>query len=251
MRKGEIIMKKTVLLLLILLFMLLFYAPISRAVPSSALNTGQSTNITAAGVAAKYVQAIGGIEALKKINTKKVRYRVHMFGRDGYVMERQWKRPDNMRQGSPDGPRYTLTEGMKSWRVTPEGRREMPGPVSANFAKLADIDGPLVDYEKKGIVLEYVGNERYDMTELHHLKMTFKDGVEWDLYFDAGSGFLRKMKQPSFYMVNNEISRGPDSLTYYYDYRSVENINIPHLWIQEVSEDHIHAFVVEEVALNK
>jgi hypothetical protein len=206
----------------------------------------QNENITAAAVVEKYLKAVGGIDAIKKVAAKKIQYRVHMFGRDGYLMERQWKRPDSMRQGPPDGQMYMLTEGSKSWRVTPDGRQEMPDPVSANFSKLADIDGPLVDYEKKGIRLEYKGSENYDMSELHHIKMTFKDSVEWDLYFDARSGFLRKMKQPSFRMLNGEFSRGPDNWTYYYDYRPVNGVKVSHLWVQ-VTEEHVHAFVVEEV----
>ena len=212
-------------------------------------NEVQSAEVTANEVVAKYLQAIGGIEALKKIKTKNISYRVHMFGRENYLMEQQWKRPDTMRQGPPGGAMYTLIEGAKSWRVTPDGRQEMPAAISASMVKKSYIDDPLVDYEKKGISVEYMGSERYDMAELHHLKLTFKDGVEWGLFFDARTGLLRKMKKPSFLMMNNEISRGPDAWTYFYDYRPVGDLNIAHLWLQD-SDDHVHAFVVEEVVLN-
>ena len=246
---GGTIMKRRRLSSLFLLFMLFFYPAYSLAAISPNLNKSPRADITAAEVAAKYLQAIGGIEALKKVETKKISYRVFMFGRDDYLMEQQWKRPDIMRQGAPEGAVYTLTEGAKSWRITPDGRQEMPAAVSANLAKKAFIDDPLVDPEKKGISIEYLGIERYDMAELHHLKLTFKDGVEWDQYFDARTGLLRKMKKPSFRMLNNEISRGPDAWTYYYDYRPVEDLIIPHLWLQ-VTDDHVHAFVVEDVVLN-
>lgn len=209
----------------------------------------QAEDISAEDVAARYLEAIGGAGALKKIGSKTVRYRVHMFGRDGYVMERRWERPDRMRQGRPGAPVHTVTQGMKSWRVTPEGRTEMPAAVSANFAKLADLDGPLVDSAKKGISLEYMGIERFDMSELHRLKLTFKDGVEWEVFVDSRTGLLRKAKKPSFLMLNNEISRGPDTWTFYYDYRAVDGILEPHLWVQ-ATEDHTHAFVVEDISLN-
>ena len=75
------------------------------------------------------------------------------------------------------------------------------------------------------------------------------DQREWDLYFDARSGLLRKAKQPSFYMLNNEIRRGSDIWTYYYDYRQVDGIKIAHLWIQ-VADDHVHSFVVEEAVID-
>jgi hypothetical protein len=201
-------------------------------------------------VAAKYLKAIGGVDALKGIHKKTIRYRVHMFGRDGYVMERSWQRPGRMRTGAPGAPVHSETDGAKSWRVTADGRMEMPAAVSANFGKLADMDGPLVDSAKKGISLEYLGIERFDMSELHRLKVTFKDSVEWELFIDSRTGLLRKAKRPSFVMLNNEISRGPDTWTFYYDYRTVDGIRISHLWVQ-VAEDHTHAFVIEDIALNK
>ena len=122
--------------------------------------------------------------------------------------------------------------------------------VAANFAKQADIDGPLVDSAEKGISLEYVGTERYDMTVLQHLKITFKDGVEWEYFIDSRTGLLRKMKQPSLFILNNKISRGPDAWYYYFDYRSVGNVKFPHLWLQ-VTDDHTHVFVVEDIVINK
>jgi hypothetical protein len=173
-----------------------------------------------------------------------------MFSRDGYLMKRSWKRPNTMQTGGLGESAYTLTEGDKSWRVGPEERRELPPPLAANLAKLADIDGPLVDSTKKGISLSYLGTDRYDMTDLHRVELTFKDGVQWELFFDSRTGYLRKMKQPSFRMLNKEIRRGPDALYYYYDYRPVDGVMIPHLWLQ-ITDDHAHAFTVEEIELNK
>jgi hypothetical protein len=219
----------------------------SASPPLSAAKSGQPT---ADAIIAKYVEAIGGLEALQKIDTRSVRYRVHTFGRDGYSMERSWKRPNIMRSGPPGAPSYTLTEGRKSWRVGPDGRHELPDQVAANFARLADIDGPLVDSAKKGISVEYVGTGQFDMVELHQIRLTFEDGTQWEQFFDARSGLLRKMKQPAFYMLNNEITQGPDTWTYYYDYRPVQDILFPHIWVQ-ATDDHTHAFVTEEILINE
>jgi hypothetical protein len=243
-------MKKATFPSFLMILMLTSFLTNSKGDTSKDSDVTQNADITAAEVAANYVRAIGGIEALKKISEKKIRYRVHMFGRDGYLMERQWKRPDVMRQGPPEADMYTLTEGVKSWRVTPDGRKELPASVSASFARIADIDGPLVDHEKKGLRMEYAGSERYDMSELHHLKLTFEDGIEWDFFFDSQTGLLRKTRQPSFVMINNEIKPGGDIWTYYYDYRQVGGIKIAHLWVQ-VAEDHVHSFVVEEADIEQ
>ena len=219
----------------------------SSSSPLGATETGKPT---ADAIISKYVEAIGGLEALQKVDSRRVRYRVHAFGRDGYSMERSWKRPNIMRSGRPGAPGYMFTEGQKSWRVGPDGRQELPDQVAANFARLADIDGPFVDAAKKGISVEYVGTGRFDMVELHQIRLTFKDGTQWELFFDARSGLLRKKKQPSFYMINDEITRGPDTWTYFYDYRPVQDILFSHVWVQ-ATDDHTHAFVTEEILINE
>ena len=135
-------------------------------------------------------------------------------------------------------------------------------PVSATAAKPFSEDENLLHLSHEAGVLEdplhEAGEDVYSRTAPPEsapdtpgrLALTFKDGVQWELFFDSRTGYLRKMKQPSFRMLNNEISRGPDALHYYYDYRSVEGVIIPHLWLQ-ITEDGTHAFTVEEIELNK
>lgn len=206
--------------------------------------TGAATTPTAEEVVAAYHEAIGGMETMKAVRSKRMTYRVHMFGRDPYLMERTWTRPGRMKTGRPGGDTYTLTEGEKSWRVTPGGRQELPPEVAASMGRFADIDGPLVGWKKKGVILSYAGSIRYDMTELHHVTATFPGGSQWEFFFDARSGLLRKMTRPSFMMTGEGIRRGSDAHTYYYDYRSVGGVLQPHHWIQQ-AEEHTHLFVVE------
>jgi hypothetical protein len=222
---------------------------ISSPTTNPAIDAPDHTSVvaetTAQGVVAKYLEAIGGVGAIRAVVSKQITYRVHMFGRDPYLMERSWSRPGSMKTGRPGAGTYTLTEGEKSWRVSPEGREQMPPAVARSMSKLADIDGPLVDPGKKGVELTYSGLVRYDMTDLHQVTATFADGVQWEFFFDASSGLLRRMTRPSFLMLNGQISRGPDSHYFYYDYRPVGSVLYPHIWIQG-AEDHTHLFVVEE-----
>ncbi len=221
---------------------------------SSAHDPPGDTNVqaetSAEEVVAKYLEAIGGADAVRAVVSKRITYWVHMFGRDAYLMERTWTRPGSMRTGRPGATTYTVTEGERSWRVSPEGRRELPAVVAGSMSKLADIDGPLVDPVEKGVTLTYSGVVRYDMTDLHQVTVTFADGVQWEFFFDTSTGLLRRMTHPSFRMLNDQISRGPDAHIYYYDYRSVGPVLYPHLWIQS-TEDHTHLFVVEGIQLRE
>jgi len=224
----------------------------SARVPPSELNARTSVQAepSAEEVVARYLEAIGGADAVRAVTSKTVTYWVHMFGRDAYLMERTWTRPNSMRTGPPGASAYTLTEGERSWRVSPEGRQELPAAVAASMSKLADIDGPLVDPAGKGVTLAYSGVVPYDMTELHQVTVTFPDGVEWELFFDSRTGFLRKTTRPSFVMLNGQISRGPDAHAYYYDYRPVGSVLYPHFWVQS-TEDHTHLFVVDEIQVRE
>ena len=218
--------------------------------PGEAGGTSNPDGTTAEDVVAAYLEAIGGVDAIKAVESKRMTYWVYMFGRDAYMVQRSWTRPNTMRQGPVESDRYLLVEGERVWDVSPEGREELPEGAAGSLIKLADIDGPLVDAAEKNITLAYSGVVRYDMAELHHVTVTFADGVQWEMYFDSRSGLLRKVTMPSFYMLNKEISRGPDTETYYYGYRPVGSVLYPQYWVQ-ASEDHTHLFVVKDMTVGE
>jgi hypothetical protein len=173
-----------------------------------------------------------------------------MFGNEAFLMERSWTRPNSMKTGRPGGSTYTLTEGERTWRITPEGRQELPPLIAQSLGRQADIDGPLIDHEQKGVTLLYSGTVQYDMVDLHQITATFLDGVQWEFYFDAVTGLLRRMTQPSFYMQNNQIRKGADAHYFYYDYKVVGGVLYPHLWIQS-TDNHTHVFVVEVIEIQE
>jgi hypothetical protein len=228
------------------------------SIPSGALNLADQlpdrhimqADTVADQIVARYLEAIGGADAVRAVVSRRITYWVHMFGSDAYLMERSWTRPDTMRTGRPGATTYTVTEGERSWRNSPDGERELPAAVARSMRKLADIDSPLVDPVGKGVTFAYVGVVRYDMTDLQRVTVTFADGVQWEYFFDSSTGLLRRRTQPSFVMLNGRVSRGPDAHYFYYDHRPVEGVLYPHLWIQS-TDDHTHLFVVEEIAVQR
>jgi len=224
-----------------------FLVTASLCMPSSP-HGAVAADTSAEAVVAAYIAAIGGVDAVKAVTIKRMTYRVHMFGREPYIMERTWTRPATMQTGAPGGTTYTLTEGERSWRVSPEGRQELPSQVARSLSKQADIDGPLIDPVEKGVKLSYEGVVRYDMVDLHQVTATFADGVQWEYFFDVSTGLLRRFTQPSFMMLNDQITRGPDAQYFYYDYRAVAGVLYPHMWIQS-SDEHTHLFVVEDMQI--
>lgn len=220
--------------------------PAHTAADDAPVPAGTGEAKQAQEVVASYLEAIGGLDAIKAVGAKRMTYWVHMLGRDAYLMERSWTRPAVMKAGRSGSDTYTLTEGEKSWRVSPAGREELPAAVARSLGKLADIDGPLVDWRRKGVTLAYSGLVSYDMADLHQVTATFPDGQQWELFFDARGGLLRKTIQPSFRMQGNEVTRGSDTHNYFYDYRRVGDVLYPHSWIQQ-TEEYTHLFVIESL----
>ena len=225
-------------------------ASVFAQTPGQAAGVSDKEEPTAEAVVARYLDAIGGVDAIKAVENRRMAYWVYMFGRDAYLMEQAWTRPNTLRIGPPGADDYTLVEGEKAWSVGPEGRQELPEGAAGSLFKMAYIDGPLVDPPEKNITLAYSGAVQYDMSELHQVTVTFADGAEWEFFFDSRTGLLRKVTKPSFYMLNGEISRGPDTHTYYYDYRPVGGVLYPYHWIQ-ASDNHTHLFVAEEITVGE
>jgi hypothetical protein len=206
--------------------------------------------ITKEEVINNYLKALGGEENIKKINSRTIKYKVFRLKMGGYDMESVVKRTGYLKIARPGAPQYSLFENGKAWRVSGEQKRELKGPVVENFRKMADIDGPFIDYEKKGITVTYKGMVPMEFSQLSHLEVLYKDGSKRDYYFDNDTGLIYMVKQPSFRMINNKISRGPTTIHYYYDYREVEGVKFPFSWIQTDEKlEHMHLFKVESIKL--
>jgi len=141
----------------------------------------------------KNIEARGGIDAIRAIQSIKASGRMNFSGGDfsidlGFVAlnERDAKvRTEASIQGLSQ---VTAYDGKDAWTINPfQGRRD-PERMSAEDAKglevQADMDGPLVDWKQKGHQVEYLGTEDMDGTEAHKLKVTLKNGDIQYRYLD-------------------------------------------------------------------
>lgn len=217
---------------------------------SQRLKSGQEKTLKQ--VVEKYIAALGGENQIRGVTAKRIRYRVYMGTRKAYDVEQMIQRPGRLRSGRPGEDQYFELEGQKVWRVSGKSRQEFKGPIVGNFKKLADLDGPFIDSVQKGITLIYHGIKKYEFSRLHQVEVVFKDKEKRHYFFDDQSGLPVMMKKPSFLMINNKITRGPTSVYYYFDYREIQGINYPHLWVQtDEDQNHLHVFQVEKITLEK
>jgi len=207
---------------------------------------GDKLLTTADAVIARHVEAIGGREAVLAVKTLMVKGRNARFGPGDIPVLRYHQQPDRFRaMRSPEDKSYTLSDGEKTWLVSPAGRRELT-EWWAKSMRHERIDGNFIDYKNQGITYGYVGLEAFETEPFayYHLRRAFPDGVIEDLYFDIDTGLLHGIWPTS--------SPRKDSPMFYYDYRKVGGMLFPHIWMRVHDKTAPpHLFIVEEVKINE
>lgn len=146
---------------------------------------------TVTELVAKNVEAKGGAEALKSLQSVKVTGKMLVNeGQFEFAYSQTKKRPGEVRteatvQGLTMVQAY---DGKEGWKISPFGGRKDPEKMSGDDAKSlvedAEVDGPLVDWQAKGSTIDYLGTEDVDGTQAHKLKVTRKNGDVSYVYLD-------------------------------------------------------------------
>jgi len=188
-----------------------------------------------------YLAAIGGKENLLKIKTVKlILTRLNSVNQEAALI-RYYKYPHSSRQTVVRSGNSAATDGKKVWRVTSEGWKENP---KSNFKYVPDIYGDFIDYRKRGISYNLLGIETLDSQVMYRLLKTYKDGHTREYYFSAESGL--------FVMERRDFGTGKD-IKRYYDWREVEGILFPHLFVvtSKIGLGHSHGAITKEIKINE
>jgi len=178
-------------------------------------------------IIAKNIEARGGLEKIKDLQSLRVSGRLSVGGfRAAFVQEN--KRPFKVReeqiiQGMVGIDAY---DGKTAWHIVPwEGRKD-PDLLSADDRKAlvedADIEDQLVDYKNKDHRAEYMGHDLVEGTDCYKIKLTLATG-DVRYYFIDTDTFL-ELK------VENELNvRGTVRYmeTYFGDYEKVDGLYFP------------------------
>ena len=145
--------------------------------------------ITADELVAKNIEAKGGLEKIKAIQSVRLTGTI-LFGSTEASFVQMVERPSRLRiEFSLQGlTAINAYDGSIGWRISPFQGRVDPEQISEDEMKSmqtdADIEGPLIDYKSKGHAVEYLGTEDVDGTEAHKLKVTLKNGNVRYVYLD-------------------------------------------------------------------
>jgi hypothetical protein len=202
-------------------------------------------------VIAKNIQAHGGMEKLKSVQTIRTTGKFSQGSfRAGFLQEN--KRHDKVReefviQGLAQIQAY---DGKTGWQISPFGGRKDPELMSQDDVKSlqidADIEGPMVNYKEKGHKAELVGHDSVEGTDCYKVKLTLKNGDVRYYFLDADSFLEIKME-------NQSNIRGAVVFTenFYGDYEQVNGLYFPFVFEsgQKGSQERAK-FTVDKVELN-
>jgi outer membrane lipoprotein-sorting protein len=178
-------------------------------------------------IIAKHIAALGGMTKLKAVQSIRMTGNFERGGMQAGFTQ-VFKRPMKMRLDiSVQGLTMTQAyDGEQGWQVVPFTGQKDPEPMTGddlkNAQEQADLDGPLMDYKKKGNTVELIGKEKIAGKDSYHLKVTLKNGDARHLYLDAVTFLGQKTSTRT--MVRGTEVEFESVLT---DYKEVDGLKFP------------------------
>ena len=186
---------------------------------------------TAAEVIDRNVAARGGLEAWHRVETMAWLGHLERNTRDAqripFVM--QLRRPNLTRfELKEQFNQFTrIFDGDHGWKVRPasDGRPETKSfsPEEVNFARTEFvIDGPLIDYQAKGVTAALDGIDSVEGRKAYRLSLRLPSGAERKVWIDTKTNLDIRYDRPA----TNPLKPGAPVSVYYRDYAAVDGVQI-------------------------
>ena len=203
----------------------------SRAPEAHAATGGLATS--AGAVIDRNVAARGGLEAWRKVDS------MMWFGH----LDRAGKSdvqhvPFVMQLGRPNRTRFEIKErysqftrvfdGDHGWRIRP-GNTGQPDMKSfskeeVNYASAEfPLDGPLIDYQAKGITAGLDGIDTVDGRQAYRLSLRLASGAPRKIWIDVHTNLEIRYDRPA----TNPLAPGKPVSLYYGEYTVVDGLTVP------------------------
>jgi hypothetical protein len=137
---------------------------------------------TADEIVAKFIKTVGGMERIQSVKSLRRTGRFNGGGGFEAVVIEENKRPNLVRQEFliQGMTGVTAYDGHGGWKIEPWGGKKDAEPLGEEQLKGiiedSDLDGPLVNYQQKGVKVEYVGMDEFEGTDAYKLKVTLASG---------------------------------------------------------------------------
>jgi len=150
--------------------------------------------------------------------------------------------------------RFTrIFDGTKGWRSRPGGNGlpEVKAFSKEEVAFSRDeyvIDGPLFDYDAKGVAVKLAGLDEIEGRKAYLLEVTLRGGASRRIWVDAETFLDFRSDRPS----TSPLTKGAPVSVYYRDFRPVDGLLIPHMIETRSSsgDGPTQTLVIDRIALN-
>lgn len=165
----------------------------------------------------KYVEAIGGKEAMSAVEDRTTIMRGNVMGQNlTMIIKQKW--PNKLRQEIKAGgmEQLFLFNGEKAVMTAAGQKIDITGKEFDALQLEATMD-VLFDPEAYGIKLSYEGEDVIEETLVHKIKMTLPSGIRWLQFYDKETGL--KVKESKELQTQMGLM---EQETYYSDYKEVD-----------------------------
>jgi len=213
---------------------------------------------TAAEVIDRNVAARGGLDAWRKVDTMVWLGHLEHGGRETqripFVMT--LKRPNLTRfELKEQFNQFTrIFDGKHGWKLRPasDGRPETKSfsPLEVSFSRTEFvIDGPLIDYQAKGVTADLDGIDTVDGRKAYRLSLKLPSGGERKVWIDTKTNLDIRYDRPA----TNPLKPGAPVSVYYRNYETVDGVQLAHSIETGVGGDGAAAgdkLVIDRVLVN-
>ena len=212
--------------------------------------------LTVAQIVDRNVAARGGLQAWRAVSSMTMAGEMDAGGAKDtklpfvFTMKRPHKSRLELR--FEDQTAVQTYDGTQGWKFRPFlGRDDVEPftPAEARSAAASDeLDGPLVDYARKGTQVDLAGSEKVEGRSTYRLKLTRKGSEPRFLWVDASTFLEAKIDGEP-----RKIDGKPRKVTVFYrDFKPESGLNVPHAL--ETVVDGIkgsHKMTIQTVSVNR
>jgi hypothetical protein len=214
---------------------------------------------TVAEIASRHIEALGGEEALRAIQTLRktgtyvyngIEHPIVSYQKVGRRFREEIDGLQIWGTGRREG--YVVlrgTNGAIAWNLD-ESRGSEWSAISPSMAAIAleeaDLTGALVDAEKKGHRIELLGPGDVEGKPAHRLKLALASGLEQIWFLDVET-FLLLRKEMAGEETERDLER--PRAWYFDDYRPVDGVLMPY-WVYVEEPLFSREYVFETIEAN-
>jgi hypothetical protein len=229
---------------------------LAASYPAAAASPPTTPSLTAKQIVAKNVKARGGLDAWRKIDTM---VSIGYLETGNPSMPRlpfvlQQARPNKMHfeVHAREKTSVRVFNGVTGWKLrqTHNGSPEVLAYTAEEIAAAVDgpgFDGPLIDYQAKGIGVDFDGIDEIEGQKAYRLSVKLPSGATRRWWIDAATFLDLKYERES----RTSTGQAATVSVSFGNYKSVDGLVIPHSTTTgQESGKTMEAMVIEEVFLN-